>query len=114
MGVPQLKPDPLDFWNALLFPPVLALAYVFVSWSYMRGIVRRGRPLTPIMRGMLKYGFVCVLGIGYLLSIGNVTGLPEQTWVVFIVGWCAIVGVFAWWRHKRKETTGAPQDRSSP
>src|SRR5690349_14347818 len=91
----------------------MALAYAMVFWFYMRGIVRRGRRLTPIMRTMLKYGFLWALGVGCVLSIGKATGLPERGWVALIVGWSGMVGLFALWRHKRKERAETAQKGSA-
>lgn len=111
--VPQLTPAPLDFWIEVFAPPIMALAYAMVFWFYMRGIVRRGRRLTPIMRTMLGYGTVWMLGVGYMASIGKAMGWTEEVWVVLIVGWSGLVGLFALWRHKRKERAENAQKRSA-
>jgi len=109
-----MKPDPLDFWIELFAPLIMTLGFALISWFYARMIVRRGRPLTPVMRGMLKYGSFIVLGALYLSSLGKVMRWPLNVWVALGVGWGVVVGVFAWWWHKRKERAKTEQNSSAP
>jgi hypothetical protein len=76
-------------------------------------IVRRGRPLTPIMRRMLKYSSVWIFGAFVLLSICKTVRWLPDGWIMSIVAWGALVGAYALWRHKRKERAETVQKRSA-
>jgi hypothetical protein len=46
----------------------LALIFLLLSWLYGR-LVSGGQPLNTFKRGILAYGFVFVLGMGYIMLL---------------------------------------------
>jgi hypothetical protein len=86
--------------NYILGPPVLTLIFLCTTWGYMRAI-RRGRPLTRRMRGMLAYGAPFVLGMLYDIALGaGMLQWPAAAWVSLIALWGAVLGFIAWRRHR--------------
>jgi formate/nitrite transporter FocA (FNT family) len=85
-----------------VIPLGVALVFLGIGRLWLLA-VRRGQPLTPFMKGALLYGFVFVLGLGYLLMLGGNLNWP-QTFLFSIVGlWGGIVVLLAWWRHHRRQ-----------
>jgi hypothetical protein len=98
----------------ILGPPIVGLIFLFLGRPYAR-LVSAGRPLSPIQRKMLFYGFFFVLGMGYSMAL--IASLHRQgKWaVVLTVGWGALLFFLALWRHRststRKPRAGGDSDR---
>ena len=85
----------------LSVPLGAALIFGFLSWSWLR-TVRRGRPLTPMMRGMLFYSFFGVLGAGYIFAFGAMLDWPQGSRYMLTFLWFASLGFIASWRHRSR------------
>jgi hypothetical protein len=93
--MPTMKFDPVAIFGI----PVVALVFLFLSWSYCRS-VRRGQPLTLTMRKMLLYGFIFVLCTGYSFAIASMLGWRNAPWPLFGVAWVLLLSVVAWRRSR--------------
>ena len=81
----------------ILVPPVLALVFLVLGWPYAR-LVAGNRPLNPVQRKMLVYGFWFVLGMGYLVLTASKLRFPDWMWVAMIMAWAVFLAALAWWR----------------
>ena len=82
-------------------PVAGAGVFLLLSYPYLKAI-RRDKPLTPFMRGLLLYGFFFILGLGYLmLAIGDFDLPPSVLWVGGPL-WGGVIIFVVWWRHRRK------------
>jgi hypothetical protein len=84
----------------ILMPPVLALVFLVLGWPYAR-LASGGRPLNPVQKKMLLYGFWFVLGMGYLVLLASKLRLPDWMWAAMIIGWAIFLAALAWWRSTR-------------
>ena len=93
----------------VLMPLALALVFLILGWPYARS-VSGGRPLNPVQRKMLLYGFWYVLGMGYLVVAANALRLPDWMWVAVIVAWSLLLALVAWGRYRQghRQTSGWP------
>ena len=78
----------------------LALIFLLLSWLYGR-MLSAGGPLNRLKRRVLVYGFAFVLGMGYLMVLVADLHWPKELLFPLISLWGAIVGLVAWWRHRR-------------
>lgn len=79
-----------------------ALLFLLITWLYGR-VVSGGRPLNRFKRTVLSYGFVFVLGMGYLMVLVADLHWPKE-WVFPLIGiWAVGVGFVAWWRYRREK-----------
>src|SRR5438309_2453922 len=83
--------------------PIIALVFLFLSWSAGRSI-RRGQPLTPAMRKLLLYGFIFVLGAGYSVAIAEMMERERIPWWAYGIAWALLLSVVAWWRSRKADT----------
>ena len=90
---------------------VAVIAALGLSWSWGRA-VRRGRPLTPVMRKMMTYGALFALGMGNIMMFGSWFAWPQQLWFVLIAAWGATLALVAWWRHEHEPP--GPRGPSAP
>jgi len=102
----------------LLGPPVITLIFFGLSWGWAKSI-RRGRPLTPLMRLMLTYGSLVVLGTIYAMALGDPLGpifhvSPNRAWIPESITWAFALAGIAWWRHKRNERLAGDQHPKVP
>lgn len=91
----------------LLVVNLAIAAVVALSWGWARA-VRGGRPLTPLMRGMLLYALLFALGMGYVMMFGSWFGWPQALWFALIGVWGVVLALISWWRHRRR--TAGQQD----
>lgn len=91
----------IDWANILLAPLALSVVMLFLGWASARSI-SAGRPLDAVQRGIVVYGALFVLGMGYSMSF--VFGLRwlRPLWIVFTVTWAALLAASAWWWYKRR------------
>jgi hypothetical protein len=87
-------------WFDFLLPAIAALAWLFLSWSYGRSITG-GRQLSTVMRRITVYGFLFVLGVGYVMLIGSRLRWPHSAWFALIAVWGLLLASIAGWRHRR-------------
>lgn len=83
------------------FGVVIGVSVIFIAlaWLYMRSI-NAGRPLRPIQREMLLYGFLFVFGMGSaMLLIADLRG-PKRLLFPIIGLWGVLLAAVAWWRHR--------------
>jgi len=104
-----MTPDIGDLLGDILVPLVGASIFQFLSWSYMRS-VHRGQPLTPVMKGMLRYGFFGALGMGYIFAAGSLLRWPIHGWYALTLLWFAFLGGIAYWRYRNRTRTLATGD----
>ena len=93
------KFDTLD----ILAPPIGAVAWLFLSWLYARA-VSLGRPLNRVQKGMIVYGFLFVLGMGYLLMFGGALHWQKVALFLSVALWGGLVAAVAWWRYRKAKT----------
>jgi hypothetical protein len=94
----------------LLVVNLAVAAAVALCWGWGR-TVRGGRPLTPPLRGMLLFGFLFALGMGYIMMFGSWFAWPTRIWFVLIAAWGVLLALIVWWRHLRKSEE--PHDPSA-
>jgi hypothetical protein len=87
----------------LLMPPAVSMMFLFLAWSYLRGL-NGGRPLDTTQKKMLTYGLLFVLGVLYILVAGHALRWDRPPHIVAGIGWACIVALIAWRRHGRKES----------
>jgi hypothetical protein len=92
------KIDLLD----LLAPPAGAIVWLLLSWLYARS-VSLGRPLNRIQKGMIGYGLLFVLGMGYLIMFGGALSWSKASMFSMIAAWAVLVAALAGWRSKRSK-----------
>jgi hypothetical protein len=92
----MVKFDLLD----VLAPLVGAVVWLVLSWLYARS-VNPGRPLNPVQKGMMIYGLVFVLGMGYLIMLGGALHWSNGLMFSSIAVWVTLVAATAWRRSKR-------------
>ena len=90
-----------------------SLAFLYLSWSWLR-VVRGGRPLTSVMKGVLRYSFWGALGMIYIFAGGSAVGWPIHTWYAISFLWFALLGFFAYWRHRSKGTPVRQKEPGGP
>ena len=78
----------------------LALIFLLLSWLYGR-LVSGGHPLNAFKRGVLGYGFMFVLGMGYIMLLVADLHWAKELLFPLIGVWGGLVGLLAWWRHRR-------------
>ena len=105
-----MKPDAIDIVGDVLVSTAGAVVFTLLSWAYFRSI-RRGRELTPFMRGLLRYGLFAALGMGYIFTVGSAFGWPKSLWFAGVFLWFALLGTFAYWRRDRGTTGKASEIR---
>ncbi len=88
----------------------VALGFLLVSWVYGR-VLSAGRPLNAFKRIILVYGFMFVLGTGYLMLIVADLHWPKELLFPMIGVWGAVVALVAWWRYRRGIVCGASGQR---
>ncbi len=103
--VPAMRVDLVD----ILGPPVLGVAFLFLSWSQMR--MTRGRDgLTSYDKKLLTYGFLFVVGLGYLVLLARELHWPDSLMYVAIGAWGVLLAFIAWRRYQRERAASkAPQ-----
>ena len=70
----------IDVLQDILVVAIGSSLALLLSWLYMRAI-RRGRPLTKVMKVMLAYGFLFALGVGYSMMAGAWFQWPSARWL---------------------------------
>ncbi len=88
----------------ILGPPILGLIFLLLGWAYAR-LVSAGRPLNPVQRKMLFYGFFFVLGMGYSMALVASLHRHGKWALALTAGWGALLGFLAWWRYRRQKRT---------
>jgi hypothetical protein len=86
----------------------ITLIFLALSWSYMRSI-NVGRPLRPIQRKMLFYGFIFVLGMGCVMLLVTDLHWPKQLLFPLIGIWGVLVAATAGWRYRQSQSQAAPE-----
>jgi hypothetical protein len=86
----------------------ITLIFLGLSWSYMRSI-NVGRPLRPIQRKMLFYGFIFVLGMGCMMLLVTDLHWPKQLLFTLIGIWGVLVAATAWWRYRQSQSQTAQE-----
>ena len=80
----------------------LALVFLLLSWVYGR-VIGGGHPLSNFKRRVLGYGFIFVLGLGYLMVLVADLHWPKDLLFPLIAIWVAVVGFVLWWRYRREK-----------
>ena len=85
----------------LLAPPILALAFLFLSWTY--SLSTRGARLIPSDKKLLFYGFFFMLGALYTDLLAARLRGHDDGWLdlAICVCWGLLIGFIAWWRYWR-------------
>jgi hypothetical protein len=83
----------------------LGLLFLLLSWSYGRGL-SGGGPLNLVKRRILAYGFIFILGMMYLMLLVSDLHWREELLFPMIGVWGLIVGLVAWWFHRRWSRSG--------
>lgn len=108
-----------DFFGQILLPPLGGLVWLALSWSWCR-TVRAGKPLTPVQKRMMAFGFLFVVGMVYLMAwnsqLAIALGFPGRlVWVPLTIVWGVVLGVFAWQKYRREQaSSGAPAKLDRP
>src|SRR5579883_844792 len=84
----------------MVAPAVGALLWLVMSWVYAKA-VSFGRPLNGVQKGMIIYGLLFVLGMGYFIAFSGDIGWPKVLMFSLIGVWAGLVGLLTWWRHRR-------------
>jgi YD repeat-containing protein len=73
--------SPMKFdWIDILAPPIVALVVSILGLGASRSI-NVGRPLNPMQRILLFFGFWFVLGMGYSMTAVGAFHLPHWAWI---------------------------------
>lgn len=86
--------------DLLVVNVAIAVAAGF-GWGWARA-VRGGRPLTPLLRGMLLFGLLFAAGMGYIMMFGSWFAWPTRVWFVLMAVWGVLLALIAWWRRHGK------------
>lgn len=95
--------DPFD----LLAPPVLTGILLILGYLWSRA-VRRGQSLSSHQRKMLAYAGIFSLGMTYIIMLRQTLGRAlhwQQAWILILIGWGITLAVFAWYGHRRGDTS---------
>jgi hypothetical protein len=101
-AVSNVRLDLID----ILAVPIASGVWVVLVWGLARSM--GGRALTPIQRKMLGYGFVWVLGGGYVMLLATAIlqlTFPESIGLFFL---CAVPVVLIAWRRHRRARAASP------
>jgi hypothetical protein len=94
----KMRLDVLD----IVAPPAGAAVWLLLSCLYARA-VSLGRPLSAVQKGMIGYGLLFVLGMGYLIMFGGSLRWTKELMFSLIAAWAAVVGAIAWRRSRRAQ-----------
>lgn len=86
----------------IVAPPVLTFIFSGICYSWACA-TRRGKPLTPLQRGMILYATIFALGMVYLILFQDVVGeflRWKDAWIAALVLWGLVLAVLAWRRHR--------------
>jgi len=86
----------------------LALIFLLLSWPYGR-VLSAGRPLNVFKKRVLAYGFLFVLGMGYVMALVADMHWPKELLFPLIGFWGVAVGLVAWWRYRREKARDASE-----
>jgi hypothetical protein len=111
--VQMMKLDSVDLVFDLLAPAILALLSILITYSVER-LFLAGRPLTPYLKALNLYGFLLLLGGGYVMSLTGLFGLSPTTLWVTEPTLAALMFSLVWWRHRTRSrdkdsASGAPR-----
>jgi hypothetical protein len=79
----------------------VALIFLLLTWLWGR-TTSAGKPLNPFKRRVLVYGFIFVLGMGYIMALVADLKWPRGLLFPAIACWGAALGVVAWYRYQRQ------------
>jgi len=99
------KLDSVDLAFDLLAPAILALLSILITYSVER-LFLAGQPLTPYLKGLNLYGFLLLLGGGYVMSLTGLFGLSPTTLWVTEPSWAVLIFALAWWQHRARSKSG--------
>src|SRR5712692_11527955 len=89
-------------WIDITLPAGLALLFGAMGWSWARG-VNGGDRLNPSQRSGLLYGFVFVLGTGYIMFfIWLFQRWSNDLVLGLIAAWGLLLGLVALLRYKKR------------
>lgn len=95
-----------DLLVDLFAPPAGALLFLAMTWAYGRAL-RGSSPLTPVMKGIMVYGSLFLLGMLYAVSVGTALSL-RVIWIVLVSAlWAVLLGGVAW-RHTHRARATSP------
>jgi hypothetical protein len=97
----MMKLDSVDLVFDLLAPAILALLAILITYSVER-LFLAGQPLTPYLKALNLYGFLLLLGGGYVMSLTGLFGLSPATLWVTEPSWAALIFALAWWQHRAR------------
>lgn len=80
----------------------VALIFLLLTWLSGRAL-SGGGTLNSFKRGALIYGFVFVLGMGYVMLLVADMHWPKVVLFPAIGGWGCIVMLVARWRYRRQK-----------
>ena len=97
----MMKLDSVDLVFDLLAPAMLALLSILITYSVER-IFLAGQPLTPYLKALNLYGFLLLLGGGYVMSLTGLLGFsPATLWVTETI-WALLIFLLAWRQHRTR------------
>jgi hypothetical protein len=96
-----MKLDPVDVVFDLLAPAILAPLSILTTYSVER-LFLAGKPLTPYLKALNLYGFLFLLGGGYVMSLTGLFGLPPTTLWITEPCWAALIFALAWWQNRTR------------
>ena len=87
----------------------LALIFLLLAWLWGRA-TSAGKPLDTFKRRFLFYGFVFVLGTGYIMTFVGDLKWPRLSLFPAIACWGVVLVLVAWVRYrKQKRNSGVVQ-----
>lgn len=92
--------DGMEFLRDFSVATGLALLFLLLTWVYGR-VLSAGRPLNAFKRRLLLHAFVFALGMMYLMLAVSDLGVSKELLFPLIGVWAGLVGLLAWWRHRR-------------
>lgn len=94
------------FVQNLIVATVGPLLPTLMAWGFMRSL-RPGRPLVPLHRKLLGYGFIFFLAMDYTMMAGGMLHWPPWSAFTLIGVWGVLIFYIAWRRSHRNQP-GAP------
>lgn len=86
----------------VLVVSALALIFLLLAWLWGRA-TSAGKPLNPFKRRLLFYGFVFVLGMGYIMTFVGDLKWPRTLLFPAIACWGVVLGLVAWVRNRKQK-----------
>jgi hypothetical protein len=77
----------------------IALVFIVLGWAEVRGIFL-GRTLPSHIRKTIAYGFLFVLGMGYIMMTVSWLDWSPRWIFVLVPCWGVLLASVAWWRYR--------------